>query len=279
MVVNDTCDNAVLLAIGDSVTGSTVNATNIDAPSFVCVTNFDTAPGVWYTFVGNGFPVSINTEGSALDTKLGLFLGSCGALICEDGDDNGGTGNTSLIPKNTNLNEVYYIYVTGAGTSTGDFILNIAGPTSTTTATCDESIQDHAGNGSYSGNRTDAYTIDAGVGNTVNLYFSEFDTEEGYDFLIIYDGSDTGSPEVTMSVEGTPADAEGFSGTGTGINSLFQQNVVSTGRYLTLVFTSDNNVVGTGFTADITCVSGRHAMGLQKTSLTLKPNKRIMPKK
>lgn len=278
-VANDICANAIEIAIGDSITGTTVNATMSDAPAS-CVIDYNIAPGVWYTFVGDGFPATINTLGSSLNTKVGLFSGTCAALICINGDETGGPGNTSLIPLDTVLDKVYYIYVSGTDTNTDDFILNIVGPDSFTSAACDQSIQDHAGNGSYGGNRTDVYVIDAGDGNIANLYFPEFDTEEGYDFVRIYDGPNTASPVITTSVEGTPADAAGFSGTGvTGVNSLFQENIMSTGRYLTIVFTSDPNVAGTGFTADITCMVGRQSVGLQQTSRTFKPAKRIMPKK
>ncbi|MCK7590586.1 CUB domain-containing protein [Subsaxibacter sp. CAU 1640] len=277
-LLNDTCASALPIGVGDSVLVSTTDASSVDAPAS-CVVDLDTAPGVWYTFVGDGFPVLITTEGDDVDTKIGLFTGSCGALDCENGDDNGGLGNNPLIPLNTVLNEIYYIYVTANDGETGDFVLSLIPPTSMTYATCDESIQDHAGDGDYEGFRRDVYVIDAGEGNTVNVNFSEFDTEEGYDFVRIYDGPNTDSLVITMSVEGTPSMPEGFSGTGNGPFSLLGDNVVSTGRYMTLTFYSDPNVVGSGFTGDITCMAGRQAMGMQQTSLTFQPAEHTMPVK
>ena len=277
-LINDVCETALPISVGESVLVSTTEASSIDAPAS-CVVDLNSAPGVWYTFVGNGFPVLITTEGDDVDTKIGLFTGSCGALDCENGDDNGGLGNNPLIPVNTVLGQTYYIYVTANDGEVGDFMLTLIPPTSMTYATCDESIQDHAGDGDYEGFRRDVYVIDAGEGNTVNVNFSEFDTEEGYDFVRIYDGPNTDSLVITMSVEGTPSMPEGFSGTGNGMYSLEGDNVVSTGRYMTLTFYSDPNVVGSGFTGDITCMAGRQAMGMQQTSLTFQPAAHTMPVK
>ena len=46
--VNDTCDGAIPMACGDTVAGSTINATVDTAPE--CDGTSVTAPGVWYTY-------------------------------------------------------------------------------------------------------------------------------------------------------------------------------------------------------------------------------------
>ena len=70
---NDEPCGAIALESGDSVTGSTAAATP-DAGAL-----FPNAPGVWYTIVGNRGVATVGTcgEGSAYDTALSVFTGSC----------------------------------------------------------------------------------------------------------------------------------------------------------------------------------------------------------
>ena len=70
---NDEPCGAIALESGDSVTGSTADATP-DAGAL-----FPNAPGVWYTIVGNRGVATVGTcgEGTAYDTALSVFTGSC----------------------------------------------------------------------------------------------------------------------------------------------------------------------------------------------------------
>jgi spore germination protein YaaH len=74
----------------------------------------------------------------------------------------------------------------------------------------------------------------------VDVEFTEFNAEAGYDFLYVYDGNSTTSPQIN----GSPF-------TGGSLPSSFSS---STGD-LTFSFVSDNNTVGSGFRASYTCIS------------------------
>ncbi|MBL7729635.1 MAG: proprotein convertase P-domain-containing protein [Chitinophagaceae bacterium] len=124
--VNDLCAGALPLNCGQTITGSTASATT-DAVA-TCITTLNTAPGVWYTFAGDGSTTTINTCGSGYDTKLGVFSGSCGALTCVTGnDDNAACGAGSLqsqVQFTANVGTTYYVLVTGFNTASGNFTLN-----------------------------------------------------------------------------------------------------------------------------------------------------------
>jgi hypothetical protein len=122
---NDTCDNAEALAIGGSVTASTASATPDGVPT--CGTALNTANGVWYEVVGNGNRLSANTcgAGTAYDTKLGVFCGSCGSLVCVTGNDDS-CGLSSLVAWDTSNGQSYLILVTGFGTAQGTFELAVS---------------------------------------------------------------------------------------------------------------------------------------------------------
>jgi hypothetical protein len=74
----------------------------------------------------------------------------------------------------------------------------------------------------------------------VNLYFEDFNTEDFFDSLSIYDG-----PGTTFPLIGT------FSG-----NSLQGQTISSTGNSITLKFRSDDIQTGSGFKAIVGCLMG-----------------------
>jgi hypothetical protein len=50
--INDACTGAITINCAQTITGTTVGATLDAVPT--CVTTLNTAPGLWYTFVGNG---------------------------------------------------------------------------------------------------------------------------------------------------------------------------------------------------------------------------------
>jgi hypothetical protein len=135
-------------------------------------------------------------------------------------------------------------------------------PTSTTYVGCGDKVTDHAGFDNYGPNRYDVYYIDAGEGYIADIYFNEFDLEEGRDFLQIYDGKNMFSPLITVSDVGTLAASQGFTGTDyNGAHSLYQQKVYASGRYLTLVFTSNSSNSRSGFYGDVYCIAARTDKG------------------
>jgi len=125
---NDLCADAEAITCGATITSDNVLATATDAPG-ACGGTTGTGAGVWYTFAGDGSTINFSTDATntTFDTEITVFTGSCAALVCEGGDDDGGAGLTSSIDVVTTNGTTYYVYVSGVGTATGTFDL---------TATC-----------------------------------------------------------------------------------------------------------------------------------------------
>jgi subtilisin-like proprotein convertase family protein len=170
--INDTCDNAITIACGQSIIDSTIFASPFENPG-LCVTDLSTAPGMWYTFIGTGEQVSITTcsSNTNFDTKLGLFEGPCDTLICMDGNDDDFTCPNSGLQSSINnfittLGVEYLIYVTGFGTGTGVFELTLecAPPCEISNATAGaQTVCDPATN-TYTQEVTVEYTNAPGAG-------------------------------------------------------------------------------------------------------------------
>lgn len=103
---------------------------------------------------------------------------------------------------------------------------------------CSGIYQDPGGASNYIDNSNFTQTICSNSGNCVSLTFTSFGLESGYDYLKIYDGPGTSSPQVS----GSP-----FSGT------VPPGTITSTSGCLTLVFTSDVTITGIGWTATASC--------------------------
>jgi len=117
---NDDCADAIELACNTRVSGSTQFAGLDAAP--VCSDQTITARGVWYTFVATTRIVNLNTCGSNFDTKLSVYTGSCGALVCVAGNDDfcNTQSSITLLPVS---GQRYYVLVHGFGTAAGTFTL------------------------------------------------------------------------------------------------------------------------------------------------------------
>ncbi|MFQ3579513.1 MAG: hypothetical protein SNJ71_05170, partial [Bacteroidales bacterium] len=77
---------------------------------------------------------------------------------------------------------------------------NINTVNGTTITGCSFTIYDSGGaGGNYSANENYSVTICSGSSNNVRLTFVSFNTESSYDKLYVYDGPNTGSPQVTGS--------------------------------------------------------------------------------
>ena len=90
-----------------------------------CVTTLNTAPGVWYSFTPSStasFTASLC--GSAYDTKIGVFTGTCAAPVCVTGNDDF-CGLQSEVTFTGNAGTTYLILVTGFSTGSGAFTLNM----------------------------------------------------------------------------------------------------------------------------------------------------------
>ncbi|GHC50270.1 hypothetical protein GCM10008083_12240 [Ulvibacter litoralis] len=125
---NDSCEDALPIACGETITGTTTNAT-FDADAPVCGTTI-TAPGVWYEFTDTSgfisdYTVSLCDGGTDFDSKISIYTGDCGALVCvTDNDDSCGLQSEASFQGDGNT--TYYILVHGFGTSIGNFSLNVS---------------------------------------------------------------------------------------------------------------------------------------------------------
>ncbi len=113
----DNCNNS-------TASGSTSGAIN---PGFSGCGSNPAGGVIWYSIEGNGNTVTVSTDnaGTDYDTYLWLFSGSCTSLICEDNDDDGGTGLTSEITFTAAANTTYYIGIGGFQANEGNFELSV----------------------------------------------------------------------------------------------------------------------------------------------------------
>ena len=116
----------------------------------------------------------------------------------------------------------------------------------TTVNTCTGYFYDSGGEtGNYQNNENYIMTFNPGTaGNRVKAQFLSFETEAGYDYLYIYDGPNTASPQLS----GSP-----FHGT-TSPSTVIASNTNTSGA-LTFRFTSDGSITKQGWKAAISCES------------------------
>jgi regulation of enolase protein 1 (concanavalin A-like superfamily) len=122
---NDLCSNAIAISCDQTLSGTTVNST-FDNVGICTVSN--TSPGVWYSFVGTGTPATVSTCGQAtFDTKLSVFTGNCGSLVCVGGNDDfsGCSGFTSRITFPTTMGTTYRVLVHAFSSNSGNFSLTL----------------------------------------------------------------------------------------------------------------------------------------------------------
>ncbi|MBJ6111485.1 IPT/TIG domain-containing protein [Hymenobacter sp. BT523] len=127
--VNDACASAIAITCGQTVTGTTVNASDVGDPTGTCVEDID-AGGVFYTIVGTGTNITVSTcnAGTDFDTKLFVYEGACGAYVCVAGNDDGPSCNlnggvSSELTFMAAAGTTYRIFVTGFNGEEGTFVL------------------------------------------------------------------------------------------------------------------------------------------------------------
>lgn len=125
--VNDDCANATLLPCGTTALPGTTVA-SVPEPVAVNVASGLCAMGqygVWYTFVGNGYPTTISST-ATFDHEMGIARGSCGSLVniaCRDAVNGSGTETHTF---NTVEGTTYYVYIShwsSTSTTTGTFTI------------------------------------------------------------------------------------------------------------------------------------------------------------
>lgn len=123
---NDLCENAIEVTCGQSVSGSTLDASSADAPEYCDSYYLDEAGGVWYKFEGDGQVVIASLCNSGFDTQIGIFSGTCGDLECVAANDDANCGLASEVSFFSEEGITYYIYVTGFDLfEVGDYVLTI----------------------------------------------------------------------------------------------------------------------------------------------------------
>ncbi|MHC4379196.1 MAG: CUB domain-containing protein, partial [Planctomycetota bacterium] len=105
----------------------------------------------------------------------------------------------------------------------------------TTVTTCSGTVTD--GGGNYGNNVEGQITICSGIpGQGIILDFTEFNLENGWDDLFIYDGTNTGAPLLG-------------SYTGTGM----PPQIISSQECITIYFDTDGSVTAPGFSINVSC--------------------------
>jgi hypothetical protein len=132
--LNDVCGGAVPLNVPSETFGETTYA-NIDVAPACGTAGTPSANGVWYTVVGDGHLYTATTcdDRTTYDTKISIFVGSCGQFACIDGndDDNTCADYRSTVTWCAENGVTYYILVHGYQTANGSFLLGL-----TSGATC-----------------------------------------------------------------------------------------------------------------------------------------------
>ncbi len=128
---NDLCADAITLNCGANTIGTTALSTNTGVPTACGTSNGDN--GVWYTFVGDGQVITLNTCGSAIDTRIEVVSsanGCAGPFTCVVGEDDDATdagcgffdGDDASVEFVSQVGVTYYVYISAGGVDTnGDF--------------------------------------------------------------------------------------------------------------------------------------------------------------
>ncbi|GAB3574957.1 reprolysin-like metallopeptidase [Hymenobacter daeguensis] len=125
---NDFCSNALPLACGQRVTGSTESATATGDPTTFCDDTVD-GGGVFYTIAGTGGSITLTNCDlfTDYDTKLFVYRGACGGpYTCVVGNDDtnaGGCAQPSTVTFNSVRGVTYLVFVSGYGGDKGNYAL------------------------------------------------------------------------------------------------------------------------------------------------------------
>ncbi|HXH19331.1 MAG TPA: cohesin domain-containing protein, partial [Chitinophagales bacterium] len=166
---NDDCANAIAMQCGDTLLGTTTNAT-VDAVGFCNDINNNpisaSAPGVWYSFTGTGATVTVSLchPGTTYDSKLTVVSGTCQTFSCVLANDDF-CGLQSQVTFNSTPGTNYLIYVHGFGTETGDFEISLTceSPANDDCANAEEIFCDQTVSGTTVGATADGIAFACGT--------------------------------------------------------------------------------------------------------------------
>ncbi|MEL0643240.1 T9SS type A sorting domain-containing protein [Olleya sp. Ti.3.14] len=143
---NNACEDAITINAGDSISGDTTYATNVEnltvceggTVGTTCDPGGDSTPnagllvfgtGVWYVYNSPGNEsISIEDSAGAFDSEIQVWSGACGSLVCVAGDDDSSnTGSGGFVCFDSEATATtYYIYIDGnAATGVGAYTLNL----------------------------------------------------------------------------------------------------------------------------------------------------------
>ena len=159
-------------------------------------------------------------------------------------------------------NTLYDFYVqSDCGASGGTGTSNWVGPyTFSTSPVCGDTFYDDGGaSGDYSANLNQSFTIyPDNTGDAVSVTFNSFDTEEGWDGMMVYNGVDTSAPIFDSgSTYGRPTCPDGaWTGAPGDTYTADGHTFTSTDASgaLTFVFTTDSSGQHAGWEAVVSCV-------------------------
>jgi len=142
-IFNDFCSSAEVVTCGTTVSGSNIPASagaELLAPD--CGPAIE-GPGVWYTITGTGDEITAETCGDPnfYDSRIHVYSGSCGAFVCEGGNDDS-CGLQSSVTWFGAIGVDYYIHVSGWNGGVGAFDISF----SCAPATCVPPLNDQCGN-------------------------------------------------------------------------------------------------------------------------------------
>ena len=119
---NDLCANATPIISGISIAFDTTSATQEETTG--CITSSN-APEVWFTYTETatrGVFFTTCEEGAGFDSKISVFSGSCGALVCVFGNDDDPNCSPNFYSKVdfwATIGTTYYVKVHGWDNATG----------------------------------------------------------------------------------------------------------------------------------------------------------------
>jgi hypothetical protein len=125
---NDLVCNSTSITCGQTLSGTTINATNSGTGEGGFCSVSQTQPGVWYVIPGNGQIMTANLCATAWDSKISVFSGvGCGSLTCVGGNDDFGPAcgsSSASFSWSSAVGTNYYILVHGYSTSSS-FSINL----------------------------------------------------------------------------------------------------------------------------------------------------------
>ncbi|MEZ4799909.1 MAG: GEVED domain-containing protein, partial [Flavobacteriales bacterium] len=206
----------------------------------------------------DGFDVNWTAGGS--ESMWNIEYGAVGFTPGVDGIPVGGIMSLPYTVSNTLSSNTNYEYYVQADCGGGDLSLWVGPIAFTTPPACGDAFTDPAGaSAPYADSEYYEVTIyPTTPGEFVQVTFTAFDTEEGYDGLMIYDGPSTASPVISAGgVSYDPVTCPSDAWSGTNNPGIITSSDVS--GALTFVFQSDAPFLGSnaypGWEATIACVA------------------------